>query len=197
MRDVRLPIRWLRRYTIFMIRIFTGDIVIKTPVAGNPSVADICEQGNCRFENTMQEEAVALSWEWGGGWRRRAGDMNICRTARLSIRLWGQTEGSFDPVYKIWGNTGWGVATHSTCKSPVTKRVQGGGACYPRYRIGIIYETRSVPEHYSHGNVRLSKMGGYPGIQPLLRNGTITRRVRWSGKNGDQENTDFPGDIIQ
>lgn len=41
-----------------------GDIVIKTPVAGNPSVADICEQEIVVFENTMEEEAGALSWEW-------------------------------------------------------------------------------------------------------------------------------------
>lgn len=41
-----------------------GDIVLKHPVAGQPTHADICENDWVEFENTMTEEAGGLSWKW-------------------------------------------------------------------------------------------------------------------------------------
>lgn len=168
-----------------------GDIVIKTPVAGNPSVADICEQEIVVFENIMQEEAGALSWEWEvvsdveQGYEYMQDGQVIDPAVRSrqkapSIRFTKYGE------YRVK------VVTRSTCKSPVTKE----------FRVVVHgipdIELASYMKRVCAGDGIPVEMSDYlkwvdTRNSALTSKWTITPEVGWSWKGGDRENTDFPG----
>ena len=97
-----------------------GDIVIKTPVAGNPSVADICEQEIVVFENTMEEEAGALSWEWEVVSDVEQG-YEYMQDGQVIDPAVGSRQKAPSIRFTKYGEYRVKVVTRSTCKSPVTK----------------------------------------------------------------------------
>lgn len=168
-----------------------GDIVIKTPVAGNPSVADICEQEIVVFENTMQEEAGALSWEWEVVSDVEQG-YEYMQDGQVIDPAVGSRQKAPSIRFTKYGEYRVRVATHSTCKSPVTKE----------FRVVVHgipdIELASYMKRVCAGDGIPVEMSDYlkwvdTRNSALTSKWTITPEVGWSWKGGDRENTDFPG----
>ena len=168
-----------------------GDIVIKTPVAGNPSVADICEQEIVVFENTMQEEAGALSWEWEVVSYVEQG-YEYMQDGQVIDPAVGSRQKAPSIRFTKYGEYRVRVATHSTCKSPVTKE----------FRVVVHgipdIELASYMKRVCAGDGIPVEMSDYlkwvdTRNSALTSKWTITPEVGWSWKGGDRENTDFPG----
>mgnify|MGYP002546023878 FL=1 len=168
-----------------------GDIVIKTPVAGNPSVADICEQEIVVFENTMQEEAGALSWEWEVVSGVEQG-YEYMQDGQVIDPAVGSRQKAPSIRFTKYGEYRVRVATHSTCKSPVTKE----------FRVVVHgipdIELASYMKRVCAGDGIPVEMSDYlkwvdTRNSALTSKWTITPEVGWSWKGGDRENTDFPG----
>lgn len=168
-----------------------GDIVIKTPVAGNPSVADICEQEIVVFENTMEEEAGALSWEWEVVSDVEQG-YEYMQDGQVIDPAVGSRQKAPSIRFTKYGEYRVRVATHSTCKSPVTKE----------FRVVVHgipdIELASYMKRVCAGDGIPVEMSDYlkwvdTRNSALTSKWTITPEVGWSWKGGDRENTDFPG----
>ena len=168
-----------------------GDIVIKTPVAGNPSVADICEQEIVVFENTMQEEAGALSWEWEVVSDVEQG-YEYMQDGQVIDPAVGSRQKAPSIRFTKYGEYRVRVATHSTCKSPVTKE----------FRVVVHgipdIELASYMKRVCAGDGIPVEMSDYlkwvdTRNSALTSKWTITPEVGWSWKGGDRENTDLPG----
>lgn len=168
-----------------------GDIVIKTPVAGNPSVADICEQEIVVFENIMQEEAGALSWEWEVVSDVEQG-YEYMQDGQVIDPAVGSRQKAPSIRFTKYGEYRVRVATHSTCKSPVTKE----------FRVVVHgipdIELASYMKRVCAGDGIPVEMSDYlkwvdTRNSALTSKWTITPEVGWSWKGGDRENTDFPG----
>ena len=168
-----------------------GDIVIKTPVAGNPSVADICEQEIVVFENTMQEEAGALSWEWEVVSGVEQG-YEYMQDGQVIDPAVGSRQKAPSIRFTKYGEYRVRVASHSTCKSPVTKE----------FRVVVHgipdIELASYMKRVCAGDGIPVEMSDYlkwvdTRNSALTSKWTITPEVGWSWKGGDRENTDFPG----
>ena len=168
-----------------------GDIVIKTPVAGNPSVADICEQEIVVFENTMEEEAGALSWEWEVVSDVEQG-YEYMQDGQVIDPAVGSRQKAPSIRFTKYGEYRVRVATHSTCKSPVTKE----------FRVVVHgipdIELTSYMKRVCAGDGIPVEMSDYlkwvdTRNSALTSKWTITPEVGWSWKGGDRENTDFPG----
>ena len=168
-----------------------GDIVIKTPVAGNPSVADICEQEIVVFENTMQEEAGALSWEWEVVSDVEQG-YEYMQDGQVIDPAVGSRQKAPSIRFTKYGEYRVKVVTRSTCKSPVTKE----------FRVVVHgipdIELASYMKRVCAGDGIPVEMSDYlkwvdTRNSALTSKWTITPEVGWSWKGGDRENTDFPG----
>ena len=168
-----------------------GDIVIKTPVAGNPSVADICEQEIVVFENTMQEEAGALSWEWEVVSDVEQG-YEYMQDGQVIDPAVGSRQKAPSIRFTKYGEYRVKVVTSSTCKSPVTKE----------FRVVVHgipdIELASYMKRVCAGDGIPVEMSDYlkwvdTRNSALTSKWTITPEVGWSWKGGDRENTDFPG----
>lgn len=168
-----------------------GDIVIKTPVAGNPSVADICEQEIVVFENTMEEEAGALSWEWEVVSDVEQG-YEYMQDGQVIDPAVGSRQKAPSIRFTKYGEYRVRVATHSTCKSPVTKE----------FRVVVHgipdIELASYMKRVCAGDGIPVEMSDYlkwvdTRNSALTSKWTITPEVGWSWRSGDRENTDFPG----
>ena len=168
-----------------------GDIVIKTPGAGNPSVADICEQEIVVFENTMEEEAGALSWEWEVVSDVEQG-YEYMQDGQVIDPAVGSRQKAPSIRFTKYGEYRVRVATHSTCKSPVTKE----------FRVVVHgipdIELASYMKRVCAGDGIPVEMSDYlkwvdTRNSALTSKWTITPEVGWSWKGGDRENTDFPG----
>lgn len=168
-----------------------GDIVIKTPVAGNPSVADICEQEIVVFENTMQEEAGALSWEWEVVSGVEQG-YEYMQDGQVIDPAVGSRQKAPSIRFTKYGEYRVKVVTRSTCKSPVTKE----------FRVVVHgipdIELTSYMKRVCAGDGIPVEMSDYlkwvdTRNSALTSKWTITPEVGWSWKGGDRENTDFPG----
>ena len=168
-----------------------GDIVIKTPVAGNPSVADICEQEIVVFENTMQEEAGALSWEWEVVSDVEQG-YEYMQDGQVIDPAVGSRQKAPSIRFTKYGEYRVKVVTRSTCKSPVTKE----------FRVVVHgipdIELVSYMKRVCAGDGIPVEMSDYlkwvdTRNSALTSKWTITPEVGWSWKGGDRENTDFPG----
>lgn len=168
-----------------------GDIVIKTPVAGNPSVADICEQEIVVFENTMEEEAGALSWEWEVVSDVEQG-YEYMQDGQVIDPAVGSRQKAPSIRFTKYGEYRVRVATHSTCKSPVTKE----------FRVVVHgipdIELASYMKRVCAGDGIPVEMSDYlkwvdTRNSALTSKWTITPEVGWSWKGGDRENTDLPG----
>lgn len=168
-----------------------GDIVIKTPVAGNPSVADICEQEIVVFENTMQEEAGALSWEWEVVSGVEQG-YEYMQDGQVIDPAVGSRQKAPSIRFTKYGEYRVKVVTRSTCKSPVTKE----------FRVVVHgipdIELASYMKRVCAGDGIPVEMSDYlkwvdTRNSALTSKWTITPEVGWSWKGGDRENTDFPG----
>lgn len=168
-----------------------GDIVIKTPVAGNPSVADICEQEIVVFENTMEEEAGALSWEWEVVSDVEQG-YEYMQDGQVIDPAVGSRQKAPSIRFTKYGEYRVKVVTRSTCKSPVTKE----------FRVVVHgipdIELASYMKRVCAGDGIPVEMSDYlkwvdTRNSALTSKWTITPEVGWSWKGGDRENTDFPG----
>lgn len=168
-----------------------GDIVIKTPVAGNPSVADICEQEIVVFENTMEEEAGALSWEWEVVSDVEQG-YEYMQDGQVIDPAVGSRQKAPSIRFTKYGEYRVKVVTRSTCKSPVTKE----------FRVVVHgipdIELTSYMKRVCAGDGIPVEMSDYlkwvdTRNSALTSKWTITPEVGWSWKGGDRENTDFPG----
>lgn len=168
-----------------------GDIVIKTPVAGNPSVADICEQEIVVFENTMEEEAGALSWEWEVVSDVEQGYEYMQDGQVIDLAV-GSRQKAPSIRFTKYGEYRVKVVTRSTCKSPVTKE----------FRVVVHgipdIELASYMKRVCAGDGIPVEMSDYlkwvdTRNSALTSKWTITPEVGWSWKGGDRENTDFPG----
>lgn len=168
-----------------------GDIVIKTPVAGNPSVADICEQEIVVFENIMQEEAGALSWEWEVVSDVEQG-YEYMQDGQVIDPAVGSRQKAPSIRFTKYGEYRVKVVTRSTCKSPVTKE----------FRVVVHgipdIELASYMKRVCAGDGIPVEMSDYlkwvdTRNSALTSKWTITPEVGWSWKGGDRENTDFPG----
>ena len=168
-----------------------GDIVIKTPVAGNPSVADICEQEIVVFENTMEEEAGALSWEWEVVSGVEQG-YEYMQDGQVIDPAVGSRQKAPSIRFTKYGEYRVKVVTRSTCKSPVTKE----------FRVVVHgipdIELTSYMKRVCAGDGIPVEMSDYlkwvdTRNSALTSKWTITPEVGWSWKGGDRENTDFPG----
>lgn len=168
-----------------------GDIVIKTPVAGNPSVADICEQEIVVFENTMEEEAGALSWEWEVVSGVEQG-YEYMQDGQVIDPAVGSRQKAPSIRFTKYGEYRVKVVTRSTCKSPVTKE----------FRVVVHgipdIELASYMKRVCAGDGIPVEMSDYlkwvdTRNSALTSKWTITPEVGWSWKGGDRENTDFPG----
>lgn len=168
-----------------------GDIVIKTPVAGNPSVADICEQEIVVFENTMQEEAGALSWEWEVVSDVEQG-YEYMQDGQVIDPAVGSRQKAPSIRFTKYGEYRVKVVTRSTCKSPVTKE----------FRVVVHgipdIELVSYMKRVCAGDGIPVEMSDYlkwvdTRNSALTSKWTITPEVGWSWRSGDRENTDFPG----
>lgn len=168
-----------------------GDIVIKTPVAGNPSVADICEQEIVVFENTMQEEAGALSWEWEVVSDVEQG-YEYMQDGQVIDPAVGSRQKAPSIRFTKYGEYRVKVVTRSTCKSPVTKE----------FRVVVHgipdIELTSYMKRVCAGDGIPVEMSDYlkwvdTRNSALTSKWTITPEVGWSWRSGDRENTDFPG----
>ena len=168
-----------------------GDIVIKTPVAGNPSVADICEQEIVVFENTMEEEAGALSWEWEVVSDVEQG-YEYMQDGQVIDPAVGSRQKAPSIRFTKYGEYRVKVVTRSTCKSPVTKE----------FRVVVHgipdIELTSYMKRVCAGDGIPVEMSDYlkwvdTRNSALTSKWTITPEVGWSWRSGDRENTDFPG----
>ena len=168
-----------------------GDIVIKTPVAGNPSVADICEQEIVVFENTMEEEAGALSWEWEVVSDVEQG-YEYMQDGQVIDPAVGSRQKAPSIRFTKYGEYRVKVVTRSTCKSPVTKE----------FRVVVHgipdIELTSYMKRVCAGDGIPVEMSDYlkwvdTRNSALTSKWTITPEVGWSWKGGDRENTDLPG----
>lgn len=168
-----------------------GDIVIKTPVAGNPSVADICEQEIVVFENTMEEEAGALSWEWEVVSDVEQG-YEYMQDGQVIDPAVGSRQKAPSIRFTKYGEYRVKVVTRSTCKSPVTKE----------FRVVVHgipdIELASYMKRVCAGDGIPVEMSDYlkwvdTRNSALTSKWTITPEVGWSWRSGDRENTDFPG----
>lgn len=100
-----------------------GEITLKQPVAGQPLIADICENSSVEFQNTMMEEAGGLKWEWtiespvAGGYQYFQGGVPVEESVGRRSK---------EPVIQFfkYGEYKVTVVTTSTCKPPVSKVFQ-------------------------------------------------------------------------
>ena len=100
-----------------------GEITLKNPEAGQPLVADICENSLVEFQNTMTEEAGGLNWEWtiessvAGGYQYMEGGVPVEESVgRISK----------EPVIQFlkYGEYKVKVVTRSTCNPLQSKEFQ-------------------------------------------------------------------------